>query len=192
MDIKKTTIGIFALTMITFAAQESRAERIRTCDFVMTDTVTLLDNRLNVVGSFSETMAGTTAGRHGGIQANTARGRARDRFNGCRESWIFGSSKGSKQPSLINACRNSNVGSDASNDVFQLSGNQTYNDYIANVFRPEVCAFVQEQGLDANVLLLVLTGNSSSTTGGNRCGSSRDNSFGRFGRFVATIADLCS
>ena len=192
MNVMKAAFGIFTVAMITFTAQESRAERIRTCNFVMTDTVALLDAEFNVVGTFDEVMVGTTAGRHGGVQANTARGRARDRFNTCRSRWIFGSDPGATPSFQINECRNSNVGSNSRNDLARQSSNRSYRDYIAGVFGPEVCAFAQNRGLELSELSLIAIGNDSETSGDNRCGSSRSDDLGRFGRFIARLSDLCS
>ncbi|MEL6183277.1 MAG: hypothetical protein AAFU79_01540 [Myxococcota bacterium] len=187
MDTRKAAVGIFALTLTTLAASESRADRIRTCRYEMTDTVVLVDRKLDVLGSFDEAMVGNTAGRHGGTQANTARGRARDRFNTCRDRWV---NRG-ERPSSINECNNANAGSGTGADVLQQSDNLTHSDYLIDAFRLEVCAFVQARGLDPSSLSLVLITNRSGTSGDNRCGSSRDQDMGRFGRFVTLIEDLC-
>lgn len=192
MNTKKAALGIVALAMTTFAAGESRAERIRTCGFEMTDTVVLIDRELNILGVFDAVMEGTTAGRHGGVQANTARGRARDRFNTCRDKWVLEGNGGSTRPLFIDECINSNVGSNTGRDVLEQSNNLSHMEYLTEVFGLEVCELVETEGLDGSLLSLVLIGNESRTFGDNRCGSSRSEDFGQFGRFIAFITDLCS
>ena len=60
MNTTATAIGILVITVTTFQANESRAERIRHCRFSMIDRVLLIDSRHEdqsaVVNSFCTTL----------------------------------------------------------------------------------------------------------------------------------------
>lgn len=158
-----TTLSLLgAAVCITGTAQ---AERVRHCDYTFNATVETEDLFANVVQEELLVIRGESAGKHGGIQANTARERARNRILSCVDSWNSMSSN--LLSSDIVECTNANISGLPGFDV--ETGGGSLRDMLGGLL-PGICAELtcsEEVLLRVKDAKLVISGDSG-------CPASRD------------------
>lgn len=159
--LASTTSSFAALV---FFAGSAHAERIRFCEYTFSAVVETHDISANVVRGEVLLVTGESAGRHGGVQANTARRRARDRIVSCVNDW--NSMSGDLSSAEINACSNSNI-SAVPGFVVETEGKSLRETILENF--PGLCADVTS----SEELLVNVTDARLLVTGDNGCPASR-------------------
>ncbi|SMF27478.1 hypothetical protein [Pseudobacteriovorax antillogorgiicola] len=142
-------------------SQASFADRIRHCNYAFNAQVKILNSFEEVVRSEVLFIGGQAAGKHGGVQANTARERARERIKSCLKNWI--SLDRNLSSFEISTCTNQNISGVAGFDI-ETSG-RSLREEIAETL-PDLCDSHrgnEVQVIVDNARLLV--------TGDNRCPS---------------------
>jgi len=113
-------------TLLLSLPQFTLADRTRHCDAKLTMTYT----HSNAQQIQTQLTGIKTAGWHGGILANTARKRARNRLIECFGSWV---DDGNSAANIAN-CNNAHVsGGDRANDFESKIGNRTLDQYVASI-----------------------------------------------------------
>ncbi len=158
-----STLSLFAVG-VGFAGN-AHADRVRHCAYTFSAIVETQDLFANVVREQVVLVNGDSAGKHGGIQANTARERAKDRIVSCVGDWNdISSDLGSDE---LNACTNANISSVPGFDV--KTDGMSFRETIAELL-PGLCA---ELTCSEEVLVRVSEA-SLIVTGDKGCPGARD------------------
>jgi len=161
---------IFLVAILGLYSLGAQADRLRHCDAKLEISLQERDANLQGFSTSYRTLYSNfkTAGFHGGIQANTARERARERLKSCVSYWF--SDRSNLPSEKLNECDNSTVHSSASGDDFL---NRTLNQdiqeaLVGNSAWTAICGFhhFYKDQVYARARLTI--------TGDNRCGETKE------------------
>jgi hypothetical protein len=119
---------VLILFLLTFFSLSAEADRLRHCDGKLEVSLHERDDNLQGYGTSIRTLYSNikTAGKHGGVRANTARSRARERLKSCVSYWL--GDRSNLPIEKQSECDNALVDSGAESDDFL---NKTKGDNIA-------------------------------------------------------------
>ncbi len=161
-------VNYVCIPLLACASLSVQAERIRHCILSLSTAPSVSGSDYNgdTISYFPAVTSAVayTSGRHGGIQANTARKRAVSRFKKCAQELV---NKPNKNANNIHECDNAKVGSNR-RDMADIMGNRSMTDKL-------ICRFASNDfiaGTDNTFFIKATKFNVfGKTSGNNFCGS---------------------
>ncbi|MBJ7539064.1 hypothetical protein [Marinomonas transparens] len=143
------TAKYISVTLLAFASFSVQAERVRTCHVIPVDIAIGIDYNGDPItaGGYRYSAPYTTAGRHGGIQANTARKRAVARYKACAEQLVNNPTKNVED---ISECNNNTAGSSNPYDMSYHLGPKSLTEKYAC---PHAIGSTSQASFDSNFFI---------------------------------------
>lgn len=161
-------VHYICLPLLACTSLSVQAERIRHCNLSLSTgpSVSGSDYNGDSISYFPAVISAVTytAGKHGGVQANTARKRAVSRFKSCAQKLVDNPDKNAKS---IHECDNARVGSKA-RDMADIMENKSMTNKLICRFASNESIFGTDNTFFIKATKLTVSGK---TSGDNFCGS---------------------